>query len=74
MEVGMGFLDKLLGRDKKDEPAATPEPAATAEPAKPADDLQPHGSDEDDASELTHDEQRLDDVREDLLRKEGGGN
>ena len=29
----MGFLDKLLGRDKKDEPAATPEPAATAEPA-----------------------------------------
>jgi hypothetical protein len=70
----MGFLDKLFGRDKKDEPAATPEPAATAEPAKPADDLQPHSSAEDDASELTHDEQRLDDVREDLLRKEGWGN
>lgn len=61
----MGFLDKLFGRDKKDEPAAT------AEPAKPADDLQPHGSTEDDASDLTHSEQRLDNIRDQALRDEG---
>jgi len=70
----MGFLDKLLGRDKKDEPAQTAEPAKPAETAETPEDLEPHGSTEDDASELTHDEQRLDDVREDLLRKEGWGN
>jgi hypothetical protein len=64
----MGFLDKLFGRDKKDEPAET------AETTETADDLKPHGSMEDDASDLTHSEQRLDDIREDTLRKEGWGN
>ncbi len=64
----MGFLDKLFGRDKKDEIVET---SATEELP---DDLQPHGSLEDDASDLTHDEERLDDVREDTLRKSGLGN
>lgn len=67
----MGFLDKLLGRDKKDEPAEPTDTTKPAEPTEPAEDLQPHSSVEDDASDLTHDEQRLDDIRDQALRNQG---
>ena len=57
----MGFLDKLLGRDK----------APTGADAQAEEESRPHGPSEDDSSDLTHDEQRLDDIRDQALRDEG---
>jgi hypothetical protein len=56
----MGFLDKLFGRDKSDSPTEAPA------------EEQPHGSIEDDASEITHAEERLDDIRDQATRNQTG--
>lgn len=59
----MGFLDKLLGRDKSAEESATDAAHEHSESAA--------APTEDDLSETGQAEQRLSDVRDDALRDEG---
>jgi hypothetical protein len=65
--MGMRFLDKLLGRDKGSAPS-TPD---TTEKTETLEEERPHGSVEDDRSEIGQAEQRLDNARDQALRDEG---
>jgi hypothetical protein len=63
----MGFLDKLLGRDK--EAAESTPPAST--PQATAEDEAPAAPEAAEGSEVTQSEQRLDNIRDQALRDEG---
>ena len=65
----MGFLDKLLGRDK-DTATTTEAPADVGEqaPEPPAEEEAPVSGE---ASDLTQSEQRLDSARDQNIRDEG---
>jgi hypothetical protein len=69
-EVGMGFLDKLLGRDKDTGTSTVDAPSEVETKASepPAETESP--SPEGEGSDITHSEQRLDDVRDQVLRDE----